>query len=442
MKKIYSLIILFLLVFSATAFAQKTYTISLQALTNQPAPALQSFALAESNGNWLVMCGRTNGFHGTNNQAPGTTFPESKANKRIWVINKDSSKTWSAPLPSQYIYTLSATNTQSYQNGDTLYICGGYGLTNDSQYVTYPNLSAIRVSGMINAIMSGDTTNLDQYILSIQDTMMQVTGGELLKMNNYYYLVMGQKFTGEYNASVTGAYTDQVRKFSISSSGTTLKSTFIQAYTDSGTTDANTQFHRRDLNVIPVITPDGQQGITVLGGVFTQIFNGPFQNPVEIYDTQSGTVAKVDTSFLQQMSQYHCGNILIYNDSSKAMYCTLLGGISFYEYKHGKLIADANMPWITSITTIIRDASGTYTENVQPENKSLPGYIGAEGTFVPSSNLLMSGSREIIDFKNIPASGGLIGYFYGGIISTKSQSSSLYPTSANNKIYGVYLSWN
>ena len=124
------------------------------------------------------------------------------------------------------------------------------------------------------------------------------------------------------------------------------------------------------------------------------------------------------------------------------MYSTFLGGISLYAYKNGNLEPDLNLPFIKSVYTIRRDSSGAYSDYPQADSLSLPGYIGAEAAFIPLEDLIMEGTDEIIDFSKIPDGGGLIGYFFGGILSEKAQSSLLYPTVASNKIYEVHISWN
>ena len=418
------------------------YTITLKEYPNQPAPTLQSFAFATYGDYWLALGGRTVGFHETENTDPNATFPAKYNNKRIWVINKDSSKTWSVALPSQYMDFLSSTNTQHYQEGNILYVCGGYGQNSDGDYVTYSNLAAIKVNELVNAILSSDTSNVAQYLTVIENDKMKVTGGELLKMGGYYYLAVGQDFEGIYTAAKTGAYTNEVRKFTISFDGTTLTADFIEAYSD-GLPNETTQYHRRDLNVLPVIRWDKSPGITIFGGVFTQIYNGPFLWPIKIYETKSGTVTEVDSSFKQTMCQYSCANISMYDDVLNNMYSTFLGGISYYAYDvTDSLKPDPGMPFIKSVYTIRRDNKGNYSEYVQPNDQSLPGYLGAEAKFIPQHDLIMEGTDEIIDFNKLPKSGGLIGYFYGGILSQKAQSSMLYPTVASGTIYEVHLSWN
>ena len=56
---------------------------------------------------------------------------------------------------------LSSNNTQSFQNGNTLYIIGGYGYDRTTNLMqTLPTLPAINVPGMIAAMMSGTAADI------------------------------------------------------------------------------------------------------------------------------------------------------------------------------------------------------------------------------------------------------------------------------------------
>jgi hypothetical protein len=97
-------------------------------------------------------------------------------------------------------------------------------------------------------------------------------------------------------------------------------------------------FHRRDLNVVDAIRPDGSRGITVYGGVFTKTA-GPWVNPVYIDQDPKGKITlTLDQKFEQKVSQYDCPHLLMYDPATRTMFTTLFGGISFYYYnKEGKL---------------------------------------------------------------------------------------------------------
>ncbi len=146
--------------------AQSTpqFTVSMQPVTMTGLPSLQSYAWAQSGGKWLLLGGRTNGLHlfvkSTNHgaTAPPNAFPTASANTNAWVIDPVNHKVYSEPLRSAglsptIVAHLSANNAQRAQNGDTLYVIGGYGSDGSGNMITFPYVTAIQVSEAIKAIM-------------------------------------------------------------------------------------------------------------------------------------------------------------------------------------------------------------------------------------------------------------------------------------------------
>jgi hypothetical protein len=134
----------------------------------QPLPGLHSYALGETTtGEWLIVGGRTNGLHlfvqsseeGT--KPPPNAFPPEHANDRAWVIDPKTGASatvglddLSAPVRDQ----LSATNAQSVQDGDTLYIIGGYGKDSATGLMTtFRSLIAIEVGPAAAAVKASQS---------------------------------------------------------------------------------------------------------------------------------------------------------------------------------------------------------------------------------------------------------------------------------------------
>ncbi len=144
------------------------YTIDLNATTVPSLPGLHSFVHAQGSSKvsnrWLVVGGRTNGLHAftesTNGGVtpPPNAFPPSMANRSLWVVDPVQKKAWSAALPSTLAIAdaLSVTNASAVQDGNTLYVIGGYGLNSTTQQMTtFPTLTSIQVDETINAIVNG-----------------------------------------------------------------------------------------------------------------------------------------------------------------------------------------------------------------------------------------------------------------------------------------------
>ncbi len=423
------------------------FTITLVEVTGTNTPALQSFVFGQANGLWLMTGGRTNGFHGTSDNE--STFPTKYSNTNMFVYDPVANKQYKMAIPSEYALQLQSTNMNYYQDGDYLYCIGGYGsnCATDSPdcYQTFPNLTAINVPNAIAAIKVGNATDLAAAINTITDERMQVTGGALRKIGDWFYLTVGQNYNTIYKGGITGLYTDQIRKFQITNTnGVPAISNYI-AYDSPWTTPENefSQFHRRDLTVSESVMSDGSMGLTIFGGVFTK-HGGAFANPINIMQSGTTTSFTLDKGFSQKFNLYECGFIPMYDASTKAMYSVLLGGISDYYYDRNGVLLSGNplnaLPFSNHVTTIVRSSSGTLIEYPQ-QTPALPAYIGSDAEFILNPALAMySGSEEIIDFSKLPASGKiLLGAMYGGILATAQQSSEFNPTYASNKIYQVYL---
>jgi hypothetical protein len=423
------------------------FTVSVREITAPTGtPGLQSFAMGRIGSDWVLIGGRRNGFHRTSTAE--STFPTATANDSIYVVDMAAGRTWSAPLPVQFRSILRVSNTQYVQDGAFLYITGGYGSTCDedapSCYQTYPNLTIVTLPSLIYFVKQQEFGNLYGVMSTVVDERMRVTGGALEKIGDTFYLVMGHNYNSIYKGGVTGLYTEQVRTFTLPNPYTAEVRDY-QAYGDpSGVVGPSSQWHRRDLNVVPTVHPGGEHGLAIYGGVFTPN-SGAWVNPMYMTVADGGTPAFAVDTFSMKMSLYESAHVVMYDPGAQTMYTTLLGGISAWYYNdRGTLVPggiDNHMPWTGTITTLARDSRGVTREIVQPADQGLPGRRGANAAFVPSEALLMDGSHDVIDFSRIPAGDSvMVGWMYGGIYAVADQSSEFNPTEASDKIYEVWLS--
>ena len=239
-------------------------------------------------------------------------------------------------------------------------------------------------------------------------------------------LIFGQNFEGPYIPGRNGVYTSQVRSFDVAydfSSGTLSYSN--AAVSPSGGDPG--LYRRRDLNVFPSLSPDGQGGTSLqsvaLAGVF---YNGVgvWTVPVEI--GSDGIPVTEDPSsspnvFKQALQQYHSGKIGLYSTQQGEMTEILLGGISanVYNPATGQLNYDSQYGFTNQVSAVIRSADGSYQQQYltdlpeirDAENTLL--YLGAAAQFFPAAgvNQLAAG---IIDLDAI-TSDTVIGYMFGGI---------------------------
>ncbi len=408
------------------------YSVKLKPVTVTGLPGLHSFAVAQSGGKWLVIGGRKDGIHA---RQPFNAFLAVNSNTDIYVIDVNTNQYWTASVNSLSTglkEQLQSTNMNFYQDKDSLYIIGGYGYSaTAADHVTYPNLTSVSVSGLINSIVNGTpiTSNFKQII----DSRFAINGGQLGKIGSMFYLVGGHKFDGRYNpmgmATYTQTYVDGLSKFNINNSGTVLS---VLNYTK--TTDM-VHLHRRDYNLMPQIFPTGEEGYTLSSGVFQIGVDLPFLYPVDIKASGHTPV----TSFNQYLSNYHSAKISTYDSINNTMHSLFFGGMSQYAYIGGVLTQDNNVPFVKTISRVSRNSMGVLQENVFPIE--MPALIGASAEFIPNHSVPHYES-EIIKLSKITADSTLLGHIYGGIYSPQIDpftANNTGVTNAHSTIYEVWL---
>ncbi|MCB0572012.1 MAG: T9SS C-terminal target domain-containing protein [Phaeodactylibacter sp.] len=399
--------VFFLASFSGALSAQPAFRLHLEPYSIEGFTGIQSFASGQDGPYILLLGGRTDGLH---LRMPFASFAAEGNNTAIQVIQPETGQHWAASastLPDALYEQVQSTNMEFYQEGNYLYLTGGYGYSPTlGDHTTFEYLTAVDVPGLINAIIDGNS--ITPYFRQASDERMAVTGGYLLKTGDTFYLVGGQRFEGRYNPhngpSFVQDYTNQIRKFRIADDGQALSITDYEAITD----EAN--LHRRDYNVLPQVFPDGTVGMTAFSGVFQHDVDLPFLNSVDI--TPSGHF--VNNDFLQYLNHYHCGTAALYDAQNNAMHSVFFGGISqFYLDAGGNLVEDANVPFVTTIGLVSRWSDGSMQE---AKIGDMPALLGASSEFIPHPSVPLS-HPGIIDM-NALVDSTLAGYLIGGIEST------------------------
>ena len=428
----YPLLFFLLLRTSLQAQSDFQYDIELKPVNIAGLSGLQSYAFAQHQGKWLIIGGRKDGLHA---RQPFNAFPASQNNTLIYVIDIEQ-KTFKTSsinaLQTSLQEHLQATNYNFYQSGDTLYLTGGYAYAASAQdHITFPYLTTIRVSALINAIENNETIN--NHFKQVRDERLAVTGGELGKIGNIFYLVGGHRFDGRYNPmgnpTFTQTYTNEIRKFSVNNTGI---QPVISDYT---TINDPIHLHRRDFNLLPQIFPDGTEGYAVSSGVFQIGVDLPFLYPVDIKELGYTPVS----TFNQYLSHYHSAKVALYDSLQNKMHNLFFGGMSQYYYQNGQLIQDNLVPFVRTISRLTRSSDGSLQEYVLPT--SMPALKGAGAEFILNQKLPHT-SSEIIKLHKIEKDTILLGHIYGGILSPSLNpfsANQTNTTTADNSIYAVYL---
>lgn len=432
MTKKFTSLLAFIL-FSLTVWAQTTpFDIYIEPMNISGLGGIQAFAFGQDNGKWLIVGGRLDGLH---RMQPFAAFDVAGNNNQLIVIDPVTQQKWAAPLTTlsaSLQEQLSSTNMEFQQEGNYLYIIGGYGYnTTSAARKTFDNLTAIDVPSVIDAVING--TPFMSYFRQISDIQFAVTGGHLNKINNTYYLIGGNKFDGNYNPmgnpTYTQVYTDAIRKFNLEDDGVNITVTHLSTITDGA------NLHRRDYNAVSQIMPNGAEGVTAFSGVFQPNVNLPFLNCVNIDST--GYV--VNNTFQQYYNHYHCAVLPLYSVANNEMHTIFFGGIAQYYDSVGILVQDNNVPFVKTIARVTRDAAGTMAEYKLPIE--MPTLLGASSEFIHASTVPHF-DNEVFKLDDFTADSTLVGYIFGGISSTAANiffSNTGTQSSASSEIFKVYV---
>jgi len=423
-----------ILIFANSLFSQSSfnYQVQLNPVTIPNFPGIHSYAFAQHEGKWLIIGGRVDGIHA---RQPFNAFPASNNNTNIYVVDVVANQFWSASLntlPTALKEQLQATNFNFYQDDDTLYVIGGYAFSaTANDHITFDKLTSVNVSGLINSVING--TTIAPHFKQITNANFAITGGQLGKINDTFYLVGGHRFDGRYNPmnnpTFTQTYSNQIRKFTIDNSGSQLSISNYETVTDA------VHLHRRDYNLLPQIFPDGSLGYTISSGVFQINVDLPFLYPVDI--KADGYFPQ--TAFNQYLSHYHSAKSCLYDATANQMHNLFFGGLSQYYYNGTTLVQDNNVPFVNTISSTTRFADGSLQEYQLSE--TMPALKGASAEFIPNKSLPHY-SNEVIKLHEITENEFVIGHIVGGLSSSSANpftANNTATTSANATIYEVKL---
>lgn len=402
-------------------------------------------------GLWVFISGRMNGLHGFD----GDPFPPDEQNTSIYVVNPKTGVTLSRSLKDpnsglnqQQIDTLSVTSPEGYQDGETLYMAGGYGVDTATQtFGTKPVLTAFYLPGIVKWVTQPSSKEtVAKNMRQLYNPVFQVTGGQMFKLGKITQLIFGQNFDGVYTPSSNGEYTKQVRQFIIKSVGGNLAVDILSP--KPSIPDEN--FRRRDLNIVPALLHQNnkfQYGLIAYAGVFTPS-NGVWTVPVVIDQAGYPMMESPDSpnAFKQGMNQYVTATASLYSKKTTDLYHIFFGGISYGYFSSGVFQTDDEIPFINQVTTVSMNKNGLFTQFIMPNEypvilstRSNPGnplLFGAGSYFIVNNISQYPNTVINLDHIRVPT---VIGYIVGGIQSTLPNTNSNADSSASPYVFKVTL---
>jgi hypothetical protein len=403
------------------------FTIELEEINCPTLPGLQSFSwAADGLGKFLLIGGRTTGLH---QRQPFASFGSPGRSDSLYVIEPASCSKWAYPLdalPVPLAEHLAVSNGQAGQHENHVYFVGGYGYSPSfDEHITYPYLTVIDVEATIAAIVSGDDPVV--HMRQSVDPRLAVTGGHLHRLDTTWYLVGGQFFDGRYNPhgpdhgpGFVQRYTDAVAHFGIRDRSVDVGESAAGFVLTGYQSDADSLLmHRRDLNVVPQVFPDGNRGLTAFSGVFRHEgdLDLPWESAVDIRPDGM----RERSEFAQKLNHYHSACLPIHSARDRSMHTLFFGGIARFTYDTASnaLIDDEEVPFVKTISLVSRDRKDRLSESAF--DARMPGYLGANMAFLADPDAPFS-EDGILDLNALPVEGAVagtaVGWLYGGIESS------------------------
>lgn len=425
------------------------FTLELVEVDITDMPGLHSFAWAEHDGKWMFVTGRVDGLHGV---VELDAFPSDQSNDAVWVVDRAAGQVWSrslGELGAAVADPLRVTNPQYHQEGETLYVVGGYGTDSATgNKITFPTLTAIDVPGLIEAVTTGGA--LAPHIRQTTDDRLAVTGGELRTFYDEYLLFSGHRFDGEYSVAGTGfaqEYTKQIFAFVVNDDGTTLS---IEEDYTLNEDDGYGSLRRRDMTVAPsyrrIGTFDGgseiSESLTLYAGVFRPDVDLPHRT--QIHFAWSDVPFFEESTYEQQFAHYTVPTLPLWDAEEETVHTTFFGGMAqfVYDEEAEEVQEDLLVPFTDDIVTLTDDLSesspATY-ETVMPIQ--MPGFLGTNSALIFASDLPLSG-HGVVRLREVSGR-TLMGWIVGGIASTAEHPGwmgmTATQTSASDRVFAVYL---
>lgn len=398
-------------ILSFGAIAQSyEYEVLLEPISIPNLGGIHSYAIAQQNGEWLIVGGRLDGLH---QRQPFAAFDVSGNNTQAIVVNPETDQVWKASyanLPSEVKEQLSSTNMQFLQEDDHLILTGGYGYSPTSNdHITYPRITVVDINSLISEI-KGNSISTSSFSTMLDDKFA-VTGGRLEKIDSQYYLIGGHRFDGRYNPmgpdhgpGFEQEYTNEIRPFTLAIDDMVIDITHHTAFHD------EMHLHRRDYNLVPQIR-NGEEELLIFSGVFQNSSDTPWLYPVQV---NSDGYTAIE-AFSQNFNHYHCATLPVYNQSSDEMHNIFFGGIAQFYMENGLLVQDNDVPFVNTIADVSRNADDKFNEQILPSE--MPGYLGAGSEFIFNQDSPLF-TNKILNGDEIDSEYRAVGYIFGGIRST------------------------
>lgn len=492
--------------------ANYEYDLEITLASNQNAPALQSYVHGVSGSQWLLFAGRTNqdlddgGLHDLNGNYTSSSFVPWSYNENIMVYDVSNDQIRGMPFDdmvskikgykkgtslladlktNETIFR--SSNPLVTQEGDYLYVIGGYGTPLDatessSAYQTFNQLARIHVPSVISLITESTDDNVkwdEIFAFGTPDTL-RTTGGEMVMIGDSLYVAAGHNFGSKapnfqkYLDAVFPLYISKTDSFKLSVAAGAPISDLPATSIGKGFSDNYSTFRRRDGPIVPALFDNGgslSEGLTFYGGVFqpdsvvittkdgkndTTSYLRAWNDAIYVHpgikatnaDTSSQYYTKDASYYQANLNVYSCSDIELYDVTSGNVITFLIGGIGDGNYQGAETLSQ----FTNSLLRVKYNlSSGTSTKKLMTSSVfGTSSFYGAESEFIFNESASIpfvtatQGATEVIDLSKLQFGSDNtvdLGYVYGGIEAYTGGPGTFGPgkSAASNKIWKVTL---
>ena len=382
--------------FSCVAIiAQEDFQIEIEAIDIYGLPSLHSYAHAQWDNKWLILGGQTS-----------EDWEFSHANLEIYVVDPIENKIWT--MPSEYLYgqvksieQLTSCFSQFYQEGNQLYMLGGYGYSSEIEgYYAFPHLTILNVQEVISHIIAKEYEIAATYFTQIEDDRFSVMDGLLTKIEHTFYLIGGIEFYGffdEENPSYTKMPRKEILSFQIHKEKGNQYS--IESI---GSIDYTAEFEELFSTSVPQIYKNEKEGFSIISN--EDVDGEEYTSWMDIFKVGYAKSWKRD----KKIPHYHSTIIPLYDNKEKVMHTLFLNGCSDFSWSE-----DEVYDTIAGIDSLFIFSQSEKT--IIMKEKAIMPYTsyGKDAQFIANDNIPQY-RNGVIKLHKLPKGKTQIGFIFGG----------------------------
>ena len=381
--------------FCQSMIAQEDFQLEIESIDIYGLPSLHSYAHAHWDNKWLILGGQTS-----------EDWEFSHANLEIYVVDPIENQIWT--MPSEYLYDqvksieqLTSCFSQFYQEGNQLYMLGGYGYSPEIEgYYAFPHLTILNVEEVISHIIAQEYKIAATYFTQIEDDQFSVMDGLLTKIENTFYLIGGIEFYGFFDEE-DPSYMKMPRKEVLSFK---LHKQKGNQYTieSIGNIDYTAEFEELFSTSVPQIFKNEKEGFSIISN--EEVDGEEYTSWMDVFKVGYSKSWQRN----KKMPHYHSTIIPLYDKREKVMHTLFLNGCSDFSCSEDEVYGSLEKIDSLFIFSQSEKASIMKEKAIMPYTS-----YGKDAQFILNDNTPQY-KNGVIKLHKLPKGKTHVGYIFGG----------------------------